>query len=126
MKKLVCMLICLAMLLSVVGSTATAWADSEVYVHFLVVPSKTKGARSITKALASLKTKLAELAGGYTHLGPTDGGYLNAKGNLERENNFSFIVASPKNISSEIEKYVAENFATEKPYILVWKAVSNY
>jgi hypothetical protein len=51
-------------------------AASDVFVHFIVVPSKTNDGRDIHKALDDLKQHLAELAGGYTFLGATDGGYL--------------------------------------------------
>lgn len=101
-------------------------AASEVFVHFVVVPSKTRGDRDIHKALDDLKFFFAELAGGYTHLGPSDGGYLPPDGKLEKNANYSFLVAAPKEVTREIEAYILEHFETEKPYILIWKAVSNY
>ena len=103
-----------------------AQAASEVFVHFVVVPSKTKDGGDIHKALDDLKLFFAEQAGGYTHLGPTDGGYLPPGGTLSKSANYSFIVAAPRDISPEIEAYIPQHFDTEKPYILIWKAVSNY
>ncbi len=101
-------------------------AASEVFVHFVVVSSKTRDGGDIHKALDDLKRFLAERAGGYTHLGPTDGGYLPPGGTLRKNTNYSFLVAAPRDITQEIEAYIPEHFDTEKPYILVWKAVTNY
>ena len=74
-------------------------AASEVFVHFIVVPSKTKDGRNIDKALDDLKQHFAELAGGYTFLGATDGGYLPPGGKLEKNKNYTFMVAAPQNIT---------------------------
>ena len=101
-------------------------AASEVFVHFIVVPSKTNDGRDIDKALDDLKQYFAELAGGYTFLGATDGGYLPHGGKLQKNKNFSFMVAAPQNITRDIEIYIRKHFYTPKPYVLVWKAASNY
>ena len=101
-------------------------AASDVFVHFIVVPSKTNHGRDIEKALDDLKQHLAELAGGYTFLGATEGGYLPPGGKLQNNQNYSFMVAAPQNITRDIEAYIPKYFDTQKPYILVWKAASNY
>jgi hypothetical protein len=36
------------------------------------------------------------------------------------------MVAAPQNITRDIEAYIPKYFDTQKPYILVWKAASNY
>ena len=101
-------------------------AASEVFVHFIVVPSKTNDGRDIDMALDDLKQHFAELAGGYTFLGVTDGGYLPPGGKLEKNKNYTFMVAAPQNITRDIEAYIPKYFDTQKPYVLVWKAASNY
>ena len=103
-----------------------AWAESKVFVHFLVVPAKTKDGRDFNTAMADLKLKLARLAGGYTHLGPSEGGYLPSGGKLEQKKNHSFIVSAPRNITKDLEDYIPQYFETTKPYVLVWEAVCNY
>jgi hypothetical protein len=101
-------------------------AASEVFVHFIVVPSETRGGRDIDRALDDLKQHFAELAGGYTFLGVTDGAYLPPGGKLEKNKNYTFMVAAPQNLTRDIEAYIPKYFDTPKPYVLVWKAASNY
>jgi hypothetical protein len=103
-----------------------AWAESRVFVHFLVVPSKAKDGQDINEALAKLRLKLAEIAGGYTDLGPTNGGYLPPGGKLRQSNNYSFIVAAPRIVTADLDAYVCSHFDTREPYVLVWEASSNY
>lgn len=105
---------------------APVQAASEVFVHFIVVPTRTNDGRDIDKALDDFKQHLAELAGGYTFLGATDGGYLPPGGKLQKNKNYSFMVAAPQNITRDIEIYIRKHFDTPKPYVLVWKAVSNF
>ena len=103
-----------------------AWAESKVFVHFLVVPSKTKDGQDINEALTKLRVKLAEIAGGYTDLGPTNGGYLPSAGKLRQSNNYSFMVAAPRVVTAELDAYVSSHFDTTNPFVLVWEATSSY
>jgi hypothetical protein len=76
--------------------------------------------------LDELRLFFGKLAGGYTCLGSTDGGYLPPDGTLEKNANYSLIVAAPRDLNKDIEAYIPRYFETDKPYILIWKAVSNY
>jgi hypothetical protein len=105
---------------------APAFSGSKVLIHMVVVPVEAREGRDFNQALLDLKKKLAELAGGYTFLGRTDGGMLTQDGRLDSENNFSFIVAAPRNIIPDLEKNVARLFNTEKPFIMVWEGETNW
>ena len=113
------------MLVLLFAGTATA---AEVWVHFIVVPVKgMAGAPAdVEMAMAEFKVNIAEMAGGYTDLGPTEGGFLPAGGELSRSKNFSFIVSAPEDLTRKVEELVGRLFAGGKPFVLVWPGKCNY
>ena len=104
----------------------SGYAESRVYVHFFVVPAAVKSGKNLSEELTTLRQKLVSLAGGYTELGPSRGGSKGPNGEVETEDNYSFLVAAPKNITAELKKYIPEHFATEHPFVLVWEAASSF
>ncbi len=99
--------------------------EASVFVHFVVVGDTPTNGASYDEAIGALKVELDRLAGGYTELGPTSGGFLPSDGVAETENNTSFLVAASRDMTAGLEQLVAKHF-TEKPYILVWPARCNY
>lgn len=128
MKKTFTLSIALVMiaLVSFSLTAVPAEAASKVVVHFIVVPAKAQSGAMPGRVLADFRNWLAETAGGYTQLGPTNGGFLPPGGKLQISDNHSFIVSAPKNISAEIEAFAEKLFGGQKPYILTWPADSNY
>jgi hypothetical protein len=102
---------------------ATAQAESQVYVHFFVVPIPSQDGTS--DEIAALRIKLAELAGGYTELGLVDGGALQSGGQVVTRRNIAYMVSASRDITADLEEYVPVHFPIEKPYVLVWQATLN-
>jgi hypothetical protein len=96
-----------------------------IYVHFLVAPATFSDGSSADKAVSELKDYLLTSAGGYTELLNSQGCWINPKGTVEKENNFSFMVSAQKNMSAELKGYVSKHFGQQYPYVIVWKALSN-
>lgn len=116
----------IALLVAVVfclPGAAIAKAESQVYVHFFVVPIPSQDGGS--DQIAALRVKLAELAGGYTELGLANGGALQSNGQVATRRNIAYMVSASRNISADLEEYVPLHFPIEKPYVLVWQATLN-
>lgn len=113
----------LVLILSLPGP---APAGSSTYIHFIVVPVETKGGVMLDRALADFKTWLARQAGGYTHLGRTDGGSVRTGGAIATSQNHSFIVSAKWDLTALIEEYVPKHFDTDKPFVLVWQGTTNF
>jgi len=63
-------------------------------VHFVVVGNSTNKGIEYGEAMDSLKVEFDRLAGGYTEIGATSGGFMPANGKIESEQNTSFMVSS--------------------------------
>jgi len=114
--------LCVFALAPMAANAANA-SGRAVTVHFFVVPDVLPDGAGAADRLPELRLFLAKLAGGYTELGPSQGGFMNAANQLVSENNHSFLVSADKDVSGEIRKYLDENFPAEMQFILVWKAV---
>ena len=91
-------------------------AASEVFVHFIVVPSKTNDGRDIDKALDDLKQHFAELAGGYTFLGATDGGYFPPAENLKRIR-ITLLWWRRRKTSPGISRHISQSILTPRTHM---------
>lgn len=100
-----------------------AQAESQVYVHFFVVPIPSQDGTG--DEIAALRLKLAEMAGGYTELGLVNGGALQSGGQLSTRRNMAYMVSASRDITADLEEYVPVHFPIEKPYVLVWQATLN-
>ena len=119
-------LICIIVLIPALFIVGNSKAESDVFIHFIVVSNTPAEGMEISESLAFLKKKLVELAGGYTYLGATQGGWLPPGGKLDEESNHSFLVSAPKNVTAELEKSISSLFKMQKPFILVWRGEGNY
>lgn len=96
-------------------------AESSVYIHFFVVPAAAEEGKDLTTELSKLREQLVVWAGGYTELGASQGGSREPDGKVHSEDNLSFIVSAPTDITIELGKYISQHFATKRPFILVWQ-----
>ncbi len=104
------------------GLTDNYMSGSVGYVHFFVVPSLVPGVNHIAGQITDLKKMLIKIAGGYTELGLSHGGAVKKDGNIELENNFSFVVTSKTDISQELASFIKQRFKSKHPFIVTWPA----
>ena len=117
----------LPMLLAIaicLASVLPAMAESQVYIHYIVVPIPSQD--GITDEIAAFRAKLIELAGGYTEMGLVNGGSVVADGKVETSRNFAYMVSASRNITADLEEYVPQHFPTSKPFVLVWTGSVNF
>lgn len=95
----------------------------KIYMHFFVVPLNFPDGAPAKDAISNTKEYLLTLAGGFTELGKSQGGWVNPQGMAERSKSVSFIVSAPRDISAELRQYISENFGVVAPYVTVWEAV---
>lgn len=95
-----------------------------VYVHYFVVPQFFPDGSPTTDAVAALKDYLLSLAGGYTELGKSNGGWSDPDLGNQTEEELSFMVSAPQIITAELTLFIQQNFQENEPYILVWEATS--
>ena len=110
-------------LVPLTANAKTGDAPGAATVHFFVVPDALPDGANAAPRLPELRLFLAKLAGGYTELGPSEGGFMNAANQLVSEKNHPFLVAADKDLSGDIRAYLDANFPAEMQFILVWKAV---
>jgi len=106
------------------ASVLPAMAESQVYIHYIVVPIPSQD--GITDEIAAFRAKLIELAGGYTEMGLVNGGSVVADGKVETSRNFAYMVSASRNITADLEEYVPQHFPTSKPFVLVWTGSVNF
>ncbi|MFH2126842.1 MAG: hypothetical protein ABIK12_10015, partial [Pseudomonadota bacterium] len=110
-------LLLLAVALCLAGPL-TALAESQVFIHYIVVPIPSQD--GTTDEIAAFRAKLIELAGGYTEMGLVNGGSRHDDGQIETARNFAYLVSASRNITADLEEYVPRHFPTSKPFVLVW------
>lgn len=94
----------------------------ETFVHFFVVPAVDARGAQNKNAVSELKAYLLKTAGGYTILGASAGGWVSPGGSVEKDNNITFWVTSPRNLSADLKNYIRMNFKMQEPYVVVWRA----
>lgn len=123
MKRRVISALILALCAFAILPPAASASEKAATVHFFVVQDVLPDGASAASRLPDLRIFLAKLAGGYTELGPGQGGFMDAANQLVSENNHCFLVSADKDLSGDIRAYLDANFPAEMQYILVWKAV---
>ena len=114
-----------ALALLLVLAAVPARAESQKMVHFIVVSYQAADGADIDAAITELKAKFLELAGGYTELGITSGGYLPPGGAAVKSDGRSFLVAADTDLSAEIMAWAESKFVGP-PFILVWPAKCSF
>jgi len=120
MKKKIPLIGLLSALLCIGLLSGPALAQSSVHIHFFVVPSQPAAGVNYWDAMEALRAKLVELAGGYTELGPSNGGSEGSGGTINKEYNFSFLASAPRDITSDLEEFIPKYFDISLPFILHW------
>jgi len=115
LKRLFPCLLALALLLAL-GIPAQA---GQAHIHFLVAPPSPAGGMSNLQALEGFRQGLADLAGGYTEWGPSEGASRQG-GKLVRQTNFSYIVAAGRDLTPELVKLIQKYFVAPQPFVLHW------
>lgn len=94
-------------------------AQRDAYVHFMVLPVNLPDGSDAESAFKTFRAEMIMLAGGYSELGPSQGGSLHPEGVVSKDN-VAYIVSANRDISSEIKKVTMEIFGIERVFILVW------
>lgn len=121
---------CALIALSLLCLLATAWpagrssaADSQqVFAHLFTVPDALPDGADPAPRIVALKAWLSETFGGYTRLGPGEGGWKNETGAVETETNTVYLVTAPRDVSRDIGAWLAREFGVRVPYVLVLPA----
>lgn len=88
-------------------------------VHFVVITDRSSGV-NYAQEIPAFERELCRLAGGYTALGDTRGGFL-SQASIIRESGRAYLVSARRNVAREVRDYVKEHFG-EEPFILFWTA----
>lgn len=112
-------------LLLLLAAAGPARAANPVHIHFLVVPPTPVAGLDNLQALEGFRKDLAALAGGYTEWGPSQGASRQG-GKLHRETNFSYLVASDRDLTAELAKLIAKYFVAGQPFVLHWTGTASF
>lgn len=88
-------------------------------VHFVVITDHSDGV-NYAQEIPALEKEFCRLAGGYTALGNTSGGFL-SEVRIIRESGRAYLVSARRNVARDIRDYITKNFH-EEPFILFWTA----
>jgi len=119
MKRLIPILLCLCLVMAFAATDSHADDQQPFFVHFVVISKTMPNGLDFDAAVLSFKEEVIKLAGGYTDLGPTRGGSLNA-GNVKHRDNLSFIIGAKKDVSVELKKMTKRLFGGDGAFILAW------
>jgi hypothetical protein len=88
-------------------------------VHFTVIPAAMPDGTDAGPALDAFRKEVIALAGGYTELGPSQGGSMHPDG-VHLEKNIPFVIGADRDVSVELKAMVMRLFATKDVFILTW------
>ncbi|RJP30688.1 MAG: hypothetical protein C4527_09155 [Candidatus Omnitrophota bacterium] len=93
------------------------------YMHFFVAPTVFTDGTTTAAAIVELKRFLVNLAGGYSELGVSEGGWLSPANDVETEMNIKFFVSATRDVSADIRQYLKDHLQQQYPYVIVWEAL---
>lgn len=100
-------------------------APVQVYTHFIVVPAAAAGDVDSDQLMVDFKAELLALAGGYTELGSTTGGFQPPSGAAIKAPGVTFLVAASSDLAAQIKAWGDSRFASPV-YVLVWQAAQYF
>lgn len=110
-------------LLLLLALTAPVQAGA-AHIHFLVVPPAPASGLSDLQAVEGFRNALAQLSGGYTEWGPSQGASREG-GKLRRETNFSYLVAADRDLTADLVKLIQKYFTAPRPFVLHWTGTAS-
>ncbi|WP_419787582.1 hypothetical protein [Pseudodesulfovibrio sp.] len=119
MSRLVPCVFGLLLLFGLMASPASAAGQQPFMVHFVVVPAVLPDGGDASSAVLEFKKEVLKLAGGFTELGPCQGGSLKDSKVNEKEN-VAFIIGADKDISKELKALSLKLFHGGSAFILAW------
>jgi len=110
-------------LLLLLALAAPAQAGA-AHIHFLVTPATPASGLSDLQAVEGFRNSLAQLAGGYTEWGPSQGASREG-GKLVRQTNFSYLVAADRDLTADLVKLIQKYFTAPRPFVLHWTGTAS-
>ncbi len=101
------------------GGPASA-EGKPVVVHFVVLPENLPDGSSAESAFKTFQAEMIMLAGGFSELGPSQGGSLHPGGVVPKDNR-AYLVSAKKDICDDIKIVVQRIFKIKKVFILSWQ-----
>ena len=117
MKRLVPFV--LIMLFSLFAAGAQAAETAPCFTHFVVVDSVLPDGTDSAEAIRAFEKEVITMAGGFTELGVSRGGSL-VNGEVEYQQNISFVIAADRDISKELKTLSIKLFGGRGAFVLVW------
>ncbi|WP_428565887.1 MAG: hypothetical protein ACP59X_05450 [Solidesulfovibrio sp. DCME] len=114
-------LCCLLLAAFCLATTARA-ENRQVFAHLFTVPTDLPGGGDDSTKLPGFESWLVQSCGGYTKLGPGNGGWKNEQGQVEVQGNVVYLVTAPRDVSKDLAARLTSVFGERQPYILVFPA----
>jgi len=120
-SKTLLFLLLLAVVAGASSGCDSANAEKTQYLmHYVQVPrNMPDGAPVDPAAIERFEEYLTQLSGGYTKLGDTSGGMLDAQGGVQRGSHISYLVGANSDEREQLAEYVRTNFGYD-PYVFAW------
>lgn len=121
MKRLIPFVLglCLFFAVAFVSTDSDAADQEPFFVHFTVISKTMPDGSDSGPAILKFKKEVIKLAGGYTELGSSRGGSLEA-GGVHDEDNISFVIGAKSDISMELKEMTKRLFGDDGAFILSW------
>lgn len=119
MKRLISVFLFLALFVCVCASTAPAAEPAPCFIHMVVIPDTLADGSSTEDLIDTFQKGIISLAGGFTELGPSQGGEL-VNGEVEYQDNVTFLVGAPTDISAELHKLSLKLFGEPGAFVMAW------
>lgn len=125
MHRIFSVLFSLALVVCFSVTAAKAAESVPFHTHIVVVDTALVDDAEAESAVLEFKKELIKLAGGYTFLGKSHGGEL--RGNeVVNQDNMTFIVGAPKDISKELKALSIRIFHGNGAFILAHEGTMLY
>ena len=123
MKRLVPVF--LILVLFCCASVASAAESVPTHIHLVVVPETLDDGSSSEDAVVQFEKEVIRLAGGFTELGASRGGDI-VDGDVEYQDNISFLIGADRDISRELHKLTIKLFGGSGAFIMAWPGTMIY
>ncbi len=87
--------------------------------YFFTVPQRLPDGKTSGPEQEALEAWLIRQAGGYTRIGPCQGGWHNGRDLIE-EDNIAYFVVGPTGLKPQIEQIVTERFKQRQAFVVCW------